>query len=301
MTNLTKDELKKHFKNLGIQDGDLINLKASLRSIGKIDGGANTLIDALLECVGSEGTIVTDSFVKVYSVLSFPFWRTIVNRETPSYAGALANAMIHYPNSFRSHHPVQKFCLIGKHARFLANSHTSKDYAYKILHEMCYMGGKNLKIGSDEKVPGVGTTHVAIGKSKLRQLRPRAGVRFIDENNKINLFFVNWSGGCSKAFYNLNKFYDNEPNAIISRGKIGNAQAKLSDMNRTLNLELKLIKNSAEKFICCEDEFCDCHYTWENIGMHPIRAFFKFMILKKYKPAIRALYVLLFYRFIKKK
>ena len=38
---------------------------------------------------------------------------------------------------------------------------------------------------------------------------------------------------------------------IIGKGKIGNAQAKLTSMKSTLALEEKLINNSPEDFIFC--------------------------------------------------
>ena len=60
MEKLTKQDLVRDLKHLGIGSGDLLNVKASIRSIGELDGGADTLIDALLEVVGSDGTIVTD-------------------------------------------------------------------------------------------------------------------------------------------------------------------------------------------------------------------------------------------------
>jgi aminoglycoside N3'-acetyltransferase len=263
-TLLTKEDLTDSIHSLGVKDGDLLNVKASMRSIGKIKGGANTLIEALLECIGESGTIVTDSFVLVHSPFRKEFITTISTQNSPSYAGALANAMIEHPSSYRSFHPVQKFVLIGRYAKELAESHNENSYAYDILRIMAERNGKNLKIGSDEKVPGVGTTHVAIGISKLRQKRPLKGVRYQTQEGRIRTFFVNWSGGCMKSFIQLNALYKNSPGTVIGEGYVGRASSKLTSMKRTLELELDAIENDVEKFLRCGDPKCiNCMLTWE--------------------------------------
>ena len=265
MAALSKEDLVRDLKALGVSTGDLLCVKVSLRSIGSIDGGADALIDALLETIGPSGTLVTDSFVNVYSPLSRAFWAITVDKNTPSYAGALANTMLKRPNVQRSRHPVQKFALIGSLAERLAIGHTADSYAYDILRIMAEKGAKNLKIGADEKVPGVNTTHVAIGLAKLRQKRALVGVRYIDESGKRKIFYLNWSGGCMKAFYNLNRFYDGIPGAVLGKGHIGSAPAKLTSMSVTLKAELELTRTDTESFLTCSDPGCiDCRFSWEN-------------------------------------
>ena len=82
--SLTKSQIVNDLKIMGIAKDDIVNVKASLLEIGYIKGGANTLIEALLECVGQNGTIISDSFVNVYSPWSIKFWSNIVTQTTPS-------------------------------------------------------------------------------------------------------------------------------------------------------------------------------------------------------------------------
>ena len=293
----TKEKLISDLKSLGVMKGDILNVKASLRSIGLIEGGANSLIDALIECVGQEGTIITDSFIESHSKISLSFWNNVVSNLTPSYAGALANAMIKYKSSVRSKHPIQKFCLIGKHATYLANDHTSEKSAYEVLKKIAAMGGKNLKIGSDKKVIGVGTTHVAIVESKKRQLRPYLGVRFQSKDKQIKSFMINWSGACSRAIYELKNIYNTKPCHILSNGYVGNAPAKLTCMATTLSLEKEYLKLNSKEFLTCSNKDCSCHYTWEKIGKSPLKASLDFLLKFKFKKSIKAFYIALFYRY----
>lgn len=77
-----------------------------------------TVLEAILEVIGPEGTIVTDSFVHVYRLPIITGKKSkITDEKTPSYAGALANAILEHPNVIRSTHPIQKFAAIGKLAK----------------------------------------------------------------------------------------------------------------------------------------------------------------------------------------
>ena len=49
--------------NLGVRNGMALEVHSSLRSFGHIEGGADTLIEALMESVGNDGAIVMPSFL----------------------------------------------------------------------------------------------------------------------------------------------------------------------------------------------------------------------------------------------
>ncbi|WP_286978473.1 AAC(3) family N-acetyltransferase [Aminobacterium sp. UBA5514] len=262
MEEVKKEQIVKDLRSLGLAQGDLVNVKMSLKSIGRVPGGAKTVLDAILEVIGPEGTIVTDSFVHVYRL---PIIRNkeskVTDEQTPSYAGALANAILEHPSVFRSTHPIQKFAAIGRLAKELMLSHTPDSYAYDVLRKMANMGGKNLKIGTDEKVVGVGTTHVAIGSLGLKQKCPSLGVFYKNKFGEIELFKLNWSGICSKGLIKFIPYY-REAGAILSEGYVGEAVAKITDMNKTLDVELKILKKDPT-FFFCDDPFCDgCRLTW---------------------------------------
>lgn len=54
---MKKYELVKSLKNIGIQKGMELEVHSSLSSFGYVDGGAETVIEALMECVGTNGSI----------------------------------------------------------------------------------------------------------------------------------------------------------------------------------------------------------------------------------------------------
>lgn len=59
---LDKTEIVAGLRRLGIAQGSLLEVHTSLRSLGQVDGGAETVIEALLETVGEQGAIVMPSY-----------------------------------------------------------------------------------------------------------------------------------------------------------------------------------------------------------------------------------------------
>lgn len=257
-----KNELINDLIKLGVKKGDLLNLKVSLKSIGHINGFANTLIEALLDVVGPKGTIVSESFIKIFPLpLSEENKNKISDSKTTSYAGALANAMIKHPLSERSTHPIQKFVAIGADAKWLTESHGPDDYAYEVLKLMLNNGGINLKIGTDEKVVGVGTTHVAIDYLGLERIKPKLGINYINSKGEIETFNYNWNGGCSEGFNKFISVY-RDKGAIINEDFIGAAPSKLTNMKKTFDIEIETLSKDPKYFFCDDLACSDCRLSW---------------------------------------
>ncbi|UCH31584.1 MAG: AAC(3) family N-acetyltransferase [Candidatus Bathyarchaeota archaeon] len=56
--SVRKDDIKAGLAKLGLKKGHIIGVHSSLSSFGHVEGGADTVIDALLETVGKQGNIV---------------------------------------------------------------------------------------------------------------------------------------------------------------------------------------------------------------------------------------------------
>ncbi len=59
---IRKDELVHGFREVGLKAGHHLVVHSSLSSFGHVEGGANTVIDALEEVITSEGTLVMPTF-----------------------------------------------------------------------------------------------------------------------------------------------------------------------------------------------------------------------------------------------
>jgi aminoglycoside N3'-acetyltransferase len=87
---VTKEDIKKGLEEVGLGRGDIVVVHSSLSAFGYVKGGADTVIDALLEVVGEEGTVVMPTFHngKLYRPPKDPM-------TTPSELGLISNVFCH--------------------------------------------------------------------------------------------------------------------------------------------------------------------------------------------------------------
>lgn len=93
---------------LGILPGDLVLVHASLRSLGPVPGGAETVVQGLLETVGPAGTLLMPALS--YEQRPHHIHDT---RHTPSNVGALPEYFRQRPGTARSVHPTHSLCGVG--------------------------------------------------------------------------------------------------------------------------------------------------------------------------------------------
>ena len=58
---VTKEDIKKGLNAVGLKEGDVVFVHSSLSAFGYVIGGADTIIDALLETVGNSGTCASSA------------------------------------------------------------------------------------------------------------------------------------------------------------------------------------------------------------------------------------------------
>ena len=61
---IDQDLIAAGLRELGLGEGDCVGVHSSLRSFGHVEGGADAVIDALLEVVGPTGTVVMPAYSK---------------------------------------------------------------------------------------------------------------------------------------------------------------------------------------------------------------------------------------------
>jgi aminoglycoside 3-N-acetyltransferase len=119
-TRVTRTDLVAGLREIGIETGALLQVHSSLSRLGYVEGGAETVVDALLEAVGSEGTVMVPTFNHGGADIFDP-------RTTPSTNGAVTEALRRRPEARRSLHPTHPYAAIGKHAEELVTGHLEVD------------------------------------------------------------------------------------------------------------------------------------------------------------------------------
>ena len=122
--NVSKDRIVEDLTKLGIIDGDTLYVHSSLKSIGFVQGGADTVIEALLEAVGSNGTLVLPAFSVLGSMLeTVKSGRTFDPKKTTCTIGRIPETFRTRQGVFRSIHPTHSVCAYGAKAKWITNGH----------------------------------------------------------------------------------------------------------------------------------------------------------------------------------
>jgi aminoglycoside 3-N-acetyltransferase len=153
---VTATDLVDGFRKLGLRAGDLVMAHSSLRSLGHVEGGAETVVSALRALLGEAGTLVVPT-------LSFDgnMWTHFESyddaapfdaRSTPSRVGKITEIVRTTPGSFRSVHASHSVAAIGPKAADLTSEHHLDAFAFgrrSPYFKLCEAGGKILMLGVD--------------------------------------------------------------------------------------------------------------------------------------------------------
>jgi aminoglycoside 3-N-acetyltransferase len=122
---VTKSELVEDLKRLGVHKGDLVYVQSSLKSIGKVQGGADAVIDALIEAVGTDGTVAMPAFSIPVGGMKETLERDEVfdPASTPSTVGYITETFRKREGVLRSIHPTSSIAAYGAKAKSLTEGH----------------------------------------------------------------------------------------------------------------------------------------------------------------------------------
>jgi len=112
---VTQSDIRDALQRAGLRRGDKVLLHSSLSSMGRVEGGADAVIDAFLDVLGPEGTLMVPTF----SLCEGPWDPAIV----PSTTGRITETLRLRPESVRSLHPSHSVAAIGRDARALTDGH----------------------------------------------------------------------------------------------------------------------------------------------------------------------------------
>lgn len=134
-----KQDILEALEKVGVCRGQVLMVHTSLSSLGYVCGGAQVVIEALLEAVGREGTIMMpaqswknlDPATGVHWEVPESCW-PLIRGNWPAYdknitptntMGAVAEMFRQWPGAVRSDHPARSVAAWGKEAAWLTADH----------------------------------------------------------------------------------------------------------------------------------------------------------------------------------
>ena len=227
-------KLVEEFKRIGLEEKDVVFLHSSFKSFGGVEGGPQTVVDALISTLGNEGTLIVPRFNFDFCTYGTP-WDI---RTTPSHMGIITEFVRKDPRSFSVFHPIYSFSIIGKHAKELVK-HTYKGSYSKdsIFHKLRTLDAKILEID-----------RVYNGSTMYHYVEEMVGVDYryfknftgtvTDENGRsyedtFNIYVLDWERNFVTNVWPMRKIL--EEKGVMKIDRIGDATVwymKAEDMYR---------------------------------------------------------------------
>lgn len=136
---ITKEDIKQQLSNIGVQRGMLLFVDANSSTLGYITGGIQTFIEALMETVGYDGTLVMPCFTQknldpachgatsiqrenwdLVRDHALPFDRKL---NAPDTEDEMIHQFLRNEGVLRSYHPIYSFAAWGKYAKIICDKH----------------------------------------------------------------------------------------------------------------------------------------------------------------------------------
>ncbi len=167
MKTVIKTDIINALRGVGLSGGDSVMVHTSLGQIGYVCGGAQTVIEALIEVVGQDGTIMMptqswknlDPETGVHWDADKADW-DVIRENWPAYdktitptntMGAVAEMFRSWPGTLRSDHPARSVAAWGKNAGYFTEDHDLSNIFGDTspVGKLYELDGKVLLIGVD--------------------------------------------------------------------------------------------------------------------------------------------------------
>lgn len=120
--SITKNDIVSGLSNLGLKPGDAVLTHSSLSSFGHVEGGADAVIDAIIETVTPGGTVLFPTLTGSadLSPQNPPHFDVL---DTPCWTGEIPETARKRPKFIRSAHPTHSVCAYGEKAKWFTEEH----------------------------------------------------------------------------------------------------------------------------------------------------------------------------------
>ena len=124
---MSGDDIVSGLKAVGLGAGDVAFVHSSLSSFGHVEGGARTVVQALLDVLGSDGTLAVPIFRDYFTGGPGQVWD---RDRSPSLMGQITEAARTWPGARRSPHAPHPIAAIGPLAEDLTERHNDSDFSF---------------------------------------------------------------------------------------------------------------------------------------------------------------------------
>ncbi len=215
---LSKEQIVAGLRSLGLPSGAILMVHSSLSSLGPAAGGADAVIDALLEALGPEGTLLMPTHPARDGRIFDP--ATI-----PSAMGIITETFRRRPGVLRSRHPYHPVAAYGPRAEEMLRDHERSaipDGPETPYGRLIAQGGWVLHIGCDLDTLTLLPVEAELNLPYLREL----DMKYVDAAGEVQtLHLIRCPGGHRGGVLKFDRLFRAE--RAMTMGRIGQAVCRL--------------------------------------------------------------------------
>ncbi len=257
---LRKQDIVEDLRKVGVGPGMTIMVHSSLSALGHVEGGAETLIEALIEAVGPEGTV---------AMPAMPGGGVFDIDSSPSTVGAVTEVFRTYPGVQRSFHPSHSACAIGPRAEFLLEDTLAQPTAI----------GTESPWGRLSRLPEGHVLLLGVDQDRNTLLHHPEEIvdapylntierEYLDEEGNIQTKTLKRFPGPHRDFIGLEPVI--RESGAMRVGKVGNAVARLMHAGTTVDAVVEALREDPAAVLCDNPNCDDCVMQRAQIKAHDL-------------------------------
>lgn len=250
---VTQADIRTGLGQLGVDRGDLLIVHSSLSSFGIVEGGAEAVVDAILDAVGPEGTLVVPTFNFSPGVFD--------PAQTPSVMGRITEVVRARTDAVRSLHPTHSVAAVGPLAEAITEGHENAD---------AFGRGSPLwkALQANAKILQLGVTHTS--NSMIHVAEEIVGAPYLERTRRVGvrapggMVVQKWirRPGCSRGFDKIEE--ELAEREIVRQIRIGSCTARLMRARSLVEVAVEMLRFSPDALLC---DLPECEVCAESRAM----------------------------------
>lgn len=245
---LTRQAIVGGLRELGVRPGMVLMVHSALAAFGEVEGGADTVIDALLEAVGPDGTLMMPAMggAPIFNVA-----------ETPSNVGSITDRFWRRPETRRSLHPTHSVAGVGPLVDQIIAGHLDQptaigpDSPWGRIAQM--ENGHILFLGCDQDRNTLLHTAEDLARGAYLSTYRRD---YYDEKGQVKTLVMERFPGPHRDFLQMDRLFLEA--GAMRMGKIGGAVCRLMQAGEILRLAVEALGRDPAAVLCDNPHCIDC-------------------------------------------
>lgn len=253
INNVNRDfiTIKEQLSVLGIKKGDDVIVHSAYKKLGGVEGGIETVINALISLLGNSGTLLfpTLSYENVNPCP--PVNNNVFDvKKTPACVGAMPNVFMAFDGVERSLHPTHSVAALGARQSEYINNHELDDEPVgpnSPFFKLGQFGGKVLFLGCSTK-----------SNTSMHGVEEYAKVPYVLSKDTIRYVIIDKYGNKTEKDYHYHNIgqngfaqrYDKLENLMeFQRGNVLAAQCAVVDCREMWKMGVEKLKKDPYYFV----------------------------------------------------